>query len=113
MCKIRRFVDKRLSGNSTAARWGIFATTFSIGWAFLAFAHSFYATDSGGGMMLAAWIFGVVGIGLLVFATVVGIYWFTHPLIDTTPERLGNIESSLKDLIQEIRRDRNEWKKSQ
>ncbi|MBI3166290.1 MAG: hypothetical protein HYZ24_16520 [Chloroflexi bacterium] len=124
MGKFGKFLDEKLGG-ATDARWGVFATSFSLGWAFMAFAFSFYSIDGGksvmpaSGWMIAAWIFGVVGLVSLICAILVAVRWIRRPLVNTTSEELRQgfratqdsiqeLAKVVQDLTTEIRRDRDE-----
>ena len=104
---------------SPDARWGIFAILFAIPFSLWAFAFSFFCLYKWGGTMNPAmWFnlaiaFGILGFVILIFSILLGNYWHKHPRKDVTPEiltRLTNIESSIVNLANEIREDRNERK---
>jgi len=135
MGKFSKLLDERIGGG-TDSRWCVFATSFSIGWAFMAFAVSFYFASGGGDMMatsgflIAAWIFGIIGFILLVFSIFVAFRWFLNPLQNTMPQQIAEMREEMiqgfkatqdsiqeltkeiRNLVEEIRRDRNERNKS-
>ena len=107
---------------SPDARWGIFAILFATPFSLWAFAFSFFCLYKWGGTMNPAiWLnlaiaFGVLGLVILTISILLGTYWHKHPRKDVTPDiliKLTDIESSIVNLTKEIRRDRNERKKSE
>ena len=105
---------------SPDARWGIFAILFAVPFSLWAFAFSFYCIYKWGGVMNPAiWLglaiaFGVLGVAMFILSILLGSYWRKHPRKDIVPDilkKLTNIESSIVNLTNEIRQDRNERNK--
>jgi hypothetical protein len=117
---VRTTVSKKikliLGITSPDARWGIFPILISFWISLWAFALSFYQfADSGRGtwMIILAWLVAILGSAFFLLAVSIGIYWYKHPHKDVTPDilnKLTNIESSIDNLTNEIRQDRDRGK---
>lgn len=55
------------------------------------------------GWLMAAWVFGGVGIALLATAVSLGFWWWKNPLQDKTPTELSNLGKDIQTLTGEIR----------
>lgn len=119
--KVKEKIKLILGITSPDARWGIFAILFAIPLPLWAFAFSFYCLYRWGGTMNPTiWLglaiaFGVLGFVIFVISMVIGTYWHKHPREDVTLDiltKVTNIESSIANLTNEIRQDRNERNKS-
>ena len=126
--RVVRELPKSLpTSTSPDAKWGITSILFSISLFLLPLSLSFWAISlslEGGQIMLpsslVSWIFAglavvsfLAWIGISIIALRLAFHWYRiSPSITDTSQQLNDIKTSINNLTDEIRRDRNERNKS-
>ncbi|MBA7690238.1 hypothetical protein ES703_98762 [subsurface metagenome] len=104
------FIVRQLPSVQTPdRRWALFSIILSVVLSLFAIAISWWAlhsTDGGGWMLIVAIFFSALAIVGIAYLIYLGFYWSRHPHRDETTDK--QLKEDIRELIEEIRQDRDE-----